>query len=207
MPEKKRMKQFKFLEQESSVKQLAEQGHPHFQYLMGSIYLHLKNPAQAEYWFRQSARNGYIPGLWEEMRGHLDNGLSGLSDLSEEGYAMARQVMVFLGQNFADAISFIKRYNEQRRNFPVPKENISPAVVMETNTDKNSRFFESLAHLEKGLHLLQQLVDQNYNPAEKLQKYFKRYMQEEPETPAYVLLEKLGEECKGHFVDRLMMAN
>lgn len=207
LSKKKRKDHFEFLEQESSVKQLAEQGHPHFQYFMGSIYLHLENPAQAEYWFRQSARNGYIPGLWEEMRIHLDAGLSELSALSGEGHTMARQIMVFLGRDFTDAISFIKKYNEQRRNLPVSKENISPIVVVETSTDKNSRFFESLAHLERGLDLLQQLVDQSYNPAKKLQRHFKRYVQEESETPIYVLLEKLGKDCRGHFVDRFMMAN
>ena len=209
LSKKKRKEYFEFLERESSVKQLAEMGHPHFQYLMGSIYLHLDDPSQAKYWFEKSARNGYIPGLWEEMRMHLDSGLSGLSALSEKDHTMARQVIVFLGQDFTDAINFIKRYNEQRRRLSVSRaehsQNVSTAAVMETDTDENSRFFESLAHLERGLDLLQQLVERNYNPAKKLQRYFKRYMQEEMETPTYVLFKKLSEECKGHFVDRLMM--
>ena len=208
MPKKKRKEHFEFLEQKSSVKSLAKEGHPHFQYLMGSVYLHLDKPSQAEYWFKKSAANGYMPGLWEEMKMRLDNGLNGLSALLKEDYTMARQVMVFLGQDFTDAISFIKLYSEQRSQSSALKaehsQDVSTILEVELDTNQDSRFFKSLFHLGRGLDLLQQLAEQNFGPAEKLQRHFKRYVQEELTVQTYRLFRKSNEECKENFVNRFM---
>ena len=56
-------KYLEFLEQASSLKSLAQEGHPHFQYLLADIYFQLNDKEQALYWLNKARQSGYIPAM------------------------------------------------------------------------------------------------------------------------------------------------
>lgn len=63
-------KHFAFLEQTSSLQSLAQQGHPHFQYLLADVYFQLNNKDQALHWLNEARKSGYIPA--EIMLSHYE---------------------------------------------------------------------------------------------------------------------------------------
>ena len=174
LSESKRKEHFEFLEQNSSVKQLAQEGHPHFQYLMGFIYLYLDNSSQAEYWFKESAGNGYIPGLWESVKIHLNDGLSIVSSFAEKGYIPAYRLLGLLHQDFRKAKGFLKKHNEKGHDLDIlklgPQDVLGPfqeeieiqavttAALRGTDgNERGRRFSEGLAHLETSLDFCKNL--------------------------------------------------
>ena len=221
MPERKRKEHFEFLEQKSSVKQLAREGHPHFQYLMGSIYLHLGNSSQAEYWFKKSAENGYIPGLWESMRVHLSNGLSIISSFAERGYIPAYRLLALLRLDFSKVKGFLDGPDNKKGRdlldsgladvFPLFREVRDQAFPAASETDageSGKSFSKGLTHLEAGLDFLQQFAEQGYDPTEKLQGYLKTRIKRKLKggRPIYVFSEDVEQACENTFSDHFLPA-
>ena len=58
-----RKKHFEFLERAISLKALAQEGHPHFQYLLADIYFQLNDRDQALYWLNKARQSKYIPAM------------------------------------------------------------------------------------------------------------------------------------------------
>ena len=204
MPKKKRSEHFEFLERESSIRGLAEQGHPHFQYLMGHIYLYLDNSSQAKYWFKKSAENGYIPGLWETIGVYFGDGLSVLNSLSEGGYIPAYRLLGLLRRDLRKVKNFFDEYNEKGKDiYMFGSSSFFPELrnLEIKPSEYNKNFSESLTHLALGFNLLQQFAGQSYEPFETFQRYFRKHINRKLKRgrPIYVFSEKGDSPCKNTF--------
>ena len=206
-------KHFEFLEKKSSIKSLAEQGHPHFQYFLGFIYSKLENALQAEHWIKKAGESGYIPGLWQQMLWHFSQSLDMLKHLANKDYALAQQLLGFMGQDLEKVKDIIEKYNGVTAHLPKTGHSQSlfqrilslwrldiSVAEKEADTYESSAFFSrSVRELKESLDLLKTLSDQNYEPARKLQNRFGKYMKEELNIPIYHLSEELNQRCEKIF--------
>lgn len=209
--EKERNRHLKFLEQKSSAKTLAEEEHPHFQYLLGNIHFYLNDEHQTEYWLNKSVENGYIPGLWRKMNWHLARSLGNLTALADQNYAPAKRFLSLLSHDFEEAENFLKNHNTDIPHFPkvghsrgffqhlkdVWQGNISSATKATSIFELSVFFSENMNHMTKSFELLNKMIAQGYVPAEKLQGRLKKHMaQRELKIPNYPLSGKVEQECE-----------
>ena len=218
--EEERRKQLQFLEQKSAAKFLAEQGHPHFQYVLGNIYFYLGDKHQAEYWISKSAENGYIPSRLIKMDWLLANSLNKLIVLAEQNYAPAKKFLFLISHDFEEAEKFLANHNKMIPHFPKLEEDsggffqriknrlqgdMAPAVRETAIFELNVTFSKSMNYMTQGFELLNQMAEQGYTPAKRLQDRLKQHIaQKELKLPNHPLSEQQERECEetytAHFV-------
>lgn len=199
LSKKERQKHLRFLIETSSIKVLAEQGHLHFQYLLGSMYFYLEDESKTEYWLSKSAKSGYIPGIWMKMNWNFSRSFGKLLVLAEHDYAPAKKALALISHDLNEAEAFLNDKKQLIPYFPKidskkPSNGTLPGDYEEHSGDlmqhtpdvmwqrkfsvtiNNTSMFESsvvfseiVNHLTESFDLLKQLVDQNYLPAKKIQ--------------------------------------
>ena len=211
LSKKERQEHLRFLIETSPTKLLAEQGHPHFQYLLGSMYFYLEDEAKTEYWLNKSAKSGYIPGLWMKMNWNLVRSFGKLTVLAEHGYAPAKKALALINHDLSEAENFLNDKKQLIPHFPkvghsrgfiqhtldIWRKDISPAIEETSTFESSVLFSESANQLTASLDLLKQLVELNYTPAKKLQDLLERsLLQKNWKIHTYPLSTELNTECE-----------
>ena len=88
LSESDKKKHFEFLEQAISLKALAQEGHPHFQYLLADTYFQLNDREQALYWLNKARQSGYIPAI-KKVSLDVIEGFSNLDNPAKQSYPPA----------------------------------------------------------------------------------------------------------------------
>ena len=211
LSKKEKQEHFRFLIEKSPTKILAERGHPHFQYLLGSMYFYLEDESQTEYWLNKSAKSGYIPGLWMKMNWNLARSFGKLTVLAEHGYAPAKKTLALINHDLNEAKNFLNAKKQLIPHFPkighsrgfiqhtldIWRKDVSPAVDETSTFESSVLFSESANQLTASLDLLKQLVELNYTPAKKMQDLLERSMlQRNWKLHTYPLSTRLHTECE-----------
>ena len=213
MTEEEQRERLLSLEQMSKV--LAEQDHPHFQYLLALIYSQLRNSPQRIYWAEQAAKKKYIPALFMTGSLYLIEGIGELKELARENHALANQLLGLLHHDFSNAMDFLKEYtgykplrpsgrSPTRSSFqPVHifRENNLPAVIEWSIYSQNVLFSLNLKKVKAGLDLIHEAAEGGFSYAKKLLNNFEKSMAlaRKPEEPIYMLSPFQERECRDFF--------
>ena len=109
-----RKKHLEFLEQESSLKSLAQQGHPHYQYILADIYFQLDDRNQALHWLNKANQSGYIPATWKKMSLYFLDSFNNLNKLAKQGHPPAQQLQGLINQDFRKFKDSLNRYSQKK---------------------------------------------------------------------------------------------
>ena len=172
---------------EESVRKLAEQGHPHFQYLLALVSEELNRPPKIVlHWLQESSGKGYAPALFRESLFHLTGSVNGLKGLTAGSHASLQQLLGFVEKDLREKVmDFIKDYEKTASLVNLPPrrrlynffQNIRDVWYEGFSIGLpgtgipyayRAPFLKALDNLIQGFDLLYKSVDQNYGPAQEL---------------------------------------
>lgn len=178
---------------EESIEQLAEQGHPYFQYFL-ALAIDGRRPHRPKEvvlrWIGESSRKGYAPALFSEGVSYLTGSVNGLKGLTAGSHASLQQLLGFLEKHLREKIvDSIREYEQTTSVLDFPprrrlysffrniqhtwREGFSgmslPAVYV-------AHFSEVLDNFIKGFDLLYQSADQNYGSSQELVSDFEKHI-------------------------------
>ena len=211
-----RKKHLKFLEQTSSLKSLAQQGHPHFQYLLADIYFQLNDKDQALYWLNEASQSGYMPAVWKKMSLYFLENFSDLNNLAKQGYPPAQQLLGLINQDFKKFKSALNQYNQKKlkpyspnkdhsqtdlnHSLSVPQRSTTPPFTETNSYYFSMHFSDTLINLQKGFDILETLAKQNYERAKIALSSFKENRTgKKLRLLFYPLSERLNQKCEEVF--------
>ena len=153
--------------------------------------------------------------LLEESISYFSKGLGLLIYLAQNDYAPAQKMLGLVNQDFEEAKSFLKDYNEKEFKPVLPPEghsqsfwqrirdawvdDISTAVEEAKTFEFSVHFSHALEQWIEGFRLLEILKKQNYEPAKEFQSNFEKRMADvmrESGVPVYILSKALNKKCK-----------
>ena len=200
------------LTQESYVRDLALQGHPHFQYLMGLMIDETRDQISALNWWLTQSNNEYPPHLFVQGRLEIASSIRVLLNLAEKNdFAPAKKMLRLLSQDLNEAESFLEQYTKNRlpyhllKYFEAPlhwwqkifsKDFFTEKEIRDTY-ENNDIFIKSLIFLARGLHQLRDLKRQGYEPARKILNNFEEQLRFQ--VPFYPLSEEFNQKCSNAF--------
>ena len=200
------------LTQESYVRDLALQGHPHFQYLMGLMIDETWDQISALNWWLTQTNNEYPPHLFVQGRLEIASSIRVLLNLAEKNdFAPAQKMLRLLSQNLNEAESFLEQYTKNHlpyhllKYFEAPLQWWQKIFSKDFSTEKaikgpyenNDIFIKSLIFLTRGLNQLRDLKRQGYEPARKILNNFEEQLRFQ--VPFYPLSEEFNRKCSSAF--------
>ena len=200
-----------FLSEQIPARELAEGGHPHFQFVMGVIDFERGDTLSSARLIQESGQAGYLPALFYKAVQSFASGFQSLLKLAENDYAPAKKSLSLLAYSLKQAEEFVRQYNSDglKPYFPKPghsrtffqrwrdvwRGDISFAEK-EYYVYEDSLFFdESVRHLTEGFDLLSFLSNQNFPPAAAFRDNFSERVRTLTQIPFSRPGKKLNREC------------
>ena len=109
--EEEKERQWEFLNRADFMRETYLHNHPHFAYLLGSMYLLLDRKNLALYQIKKAVTQGYVPAILEKLMRDILSSIFHLKKLAEWDYAPAQQFLSKVSQTPEEIESIFKEYN------------------------------------------------------------------------------------------------